>query len=570
MAIINGLMLPLNSYLIQKIIDNALFAYQSQTVRYTDIIPLLILLAICMLIQNSHNIIDEFINIHLSNTFRLKYCRVLAEKYCRLKYEVFEDENKKNILSRIGNDPTENVMSYLSLITDFLSQIISIIGVLYLLSNISIWIIFPVIFVFLLFLKLDYVSVEQEIQLGYDQTAEERLKGYFETLMSSKETSKEIRSNQLQDYLLDQWTKVQMKLQNQRYKLKLNKRVRNHGIVRILAFLVNASMLVLFSFFVYDRIMSVGQLIAYLSAISSVLVMAMWEVPKTISNFRQNQVYWKDYAQFNGFPEYLDATDTEYVLSDDPEISFRNISFTYPNTEAPILKNFSLTFHLSERIALAGENGCGKSTLIKLLTGLYEPTEGEILVDNVPLNRYSIRQRKLMFSVVFQDFTNFHLSVRETIGIADTDCIQDDKRIFYAAQKGLIDDFIQTLPKKYDTLLGNIYEDGMDLSGGQWQRLAIARAYVVDSKMKILDEPTASLDPRAENALYEEALRINQGGILIVTHRLGITKYVDRIIVLHEGCVEEDGTHIELMKKNGIYKTMYNSQAEWYRYDEME
>ena len=257
MAIINGLMLPLNSYLIQKIIDNALFAYQSQTVRYTDIIPLLILLAICMLIQNSHNIIDEFINIHLSNTFRLKYCRVLAEKYCRLKYEVFEDENKKNILSRIGNDPTENVMSYLSLITDFLSQIISIIGVLYLLSNISIWIIFPVIFVFLLFLKLDYVSVEQEIQLGYDQTAEERLKGYFETLMSSKETSKEIRSNQLQDYLLDQWTKVQMKLQNQRYKLKLNKRVRNHGIVRILAFLVNASMLVLFSFFIYYRIMSV-------------------------------------------------------------------------------------------------------------------------------------------------------------------------------------------------------------------------------------------------------------------------------------------------------------------------
>ena len=402
----------------------------------------------------------------------------------------------------------------------------------------------------------------KQVRQSYEQTEDARRKAYYEDLLSSKESAKEIRSGKLQKHLLRQWDELQQKLQMERYQLEIKERVRNHGTVRFLMFLVNTIELILFSFWVSCGIMTVGQLVSIQSVVSSVLQMAMWSFPKSVSELLLSRVYWQDYARVQSYPEYHTETDT-YSFSNDPVIEFQDVTFIYPGTEKPILRHLFLCFRLHEKIALVGENGCGKSTLIKLLLGMYEPTDGKILVDGIPISHISGKQKREFFSFVFQDSVEYQLSIKEAIGIANV-WQMDEEHIRSAAKQGGIAEYIETLPQGYHTLLGNRYKEGVELSGGQWQRIAIARSYMTNSKMKILDEPTAALDPRAESELYEEMLRLNREGILIVTNRLGITRHVDRVILLHGGKVEEDGQHEELMQKGGEYRRMYESQSAWY------
>ena len=217
-------------------------------------------------------------------------------------------------------------------------------------------------------------------------------------------------------------------------------------------------------------------------------------------------------------------------------------------------------------MALVGENGSGKSTVIKLLCGLYQPEEGEILADGQPIGQLSPESRRKLTSVVFQDFENYSLTAGENIGLGNVARMDDRESILEAARRAGAAEILEGLPKGPDTPLNHLEEDGVSLSGGQWQRLAIARAYMAESAFFLLDEPTASMDPIAESRMYQSFVDILKGkGIILVSHRLASAKMADRILVLDGGTLAQDGTHEGLMQAEGIYREMFERQAGWYQ-----
>lgn len=247
-------------------------------------------------------------------------------------------------------------------------------------------------------------------------------------------------------------------------------------------------------------------------------------------------------------------------------IEFRNVTFTYPGAEAPSLRDVSFILRSGERLALVGPNGSGKSTLVKLLLGLYEPDQGEILVNGFSVREYDRSSLSRMMSVVFQDYMTYSLTVRENIGIGQLDLMHEDEHLRQAAEQAQVLPLINELPAGLDTPLGKLTAGSRDLSGGQWQKMAIARGLARESQFIIFDEPTASLDPVAESELYEQIHQLLQGRTaILVTHRLGSVKICDRILVLEEGQVRETGSHDALLSRTGLYSEMYAAQASWYK-----
>ncbi|WP_353062720.1 ABC transporter ATP-binding protein [Tunturibacter psychrotolerans] len=245
---------------------------------------------------------------------------------------------------------------------------------------------------------------------------------------------------------------------------------------------------------------------------------------------------------------------------------FRNVSFTYPGTNRTVLKNFNLTLSPGERIALIGENGQGKTTVVKLITRLYDPTEGEILLDGIDLREYVLEDLHRHIGVIFQDFMRFEMTARENIGVGRVDQPYEDSDIEVAAQKSLADTVVAKLAGGYDQMLGRRFEGGVELSGGEWQKMALARAYLRDAQLLILDEPTAALDARSELEVFERFAELTQGKMaLLISHRFSTVRMADRIVVLSGGRLIEEGNHQQLIDKNGLYASMFEMQAASYR-----
>ena len=245
---------------------------------------------------------------------------------------------------------------------------------------------------------------------------------------------------------------------------------------------------------------------------------------------------------------------------------FRNVSFTYPGTERTVLHNFNFTLSRGERIALIGENGQGKTTVVKLITRLYDPTEGQILLDGIDLREYSIEELHRQIGVIFQDFMRFEMTARENIAVGRIDEPHQQAAIEDAAHKSLADTVVDKLAHGYDQVLGRRFEGGVELSGGEWQKMALARAYLRDAQLLILDEPTAALDARSELEVFERFAELTQGKMaLLISHRFSTVRMADRIVVLSGGRLLEEGNHQQLMAKNGLYASMFEMQAASYR-----
>ncbi len=245
---------------------------------------------------------------------------------------------------------------------------------------------------------------------------------------------------------------------------------------------------------------------------------------------------------------------------------FQHVDFAYPGSESLVVRNINFRLYAGEKIALIGENGAGKTTLVKLLARLYEPTAGRILLDGIDLRDYNVEDLRREIGVIFQDYMRYDMLARENISFGKIESAADQSRIAGAAYKSLAKNVIDRLPNGYDQMVGRRFEGGVDLSGGEWQKFALARAYMRDAQLLILDEPTATLDARAEYEVFQRFAELTRGRMaVLISHRFSTVRMADRILVLADGAIREQGSHQQLVALGGRYAELFELQAAGYR-----
>ena len=322
------------------------------------------------------------------------------------------------------------------------------------------------------------------------------------------------------------------------------------------------------AFLVIDGAISVGSFTVYISTFL-LISGAFTDMISQIVNLKYVSEYIESYKAYEtaSYPSHLANGLLDIAPNGKHELEFKNVSFKYPGSNNFVLKNISLKIENSSKLSVVGYNGAGKSTLIKLICRLYEPTEGVILYNGIDISSLKYHDYAKLISVVFQDYNIYYLSVRDNVSLVSDDADEDD--IVGALNLSGLERKIRSLPKGLDTQIGREFDyEGVEFSGGEGQKLACARAYLKDSPIVILDEPTASLDSISEKRLYERFDSIVNGKTSIyISHRLASSKYCDNIIVLADGQIVEHGTHKQLVEQKGIYADMYAKQSEHYRKD---
>lgn len=399
------------------------------------------------------------------------------------------------------------------------------------------------------------------------RSKDRRQMNYYSDIMVNKDMVKEIRMFDLGDSFTDRFDSVF----NGYYSGIRRLIVRENIWLIITTVLASAANCIFFAMIAYNVFagnIQIGDYSLYTGALSSIgtNVAALISVSASVY---EGTLFIDNLISFmNEKPTVVPAADTPIAVKhgEPHTIEFKNVSFKYPGTEKLVLKNINLTLRPGETAVLVGLNGAGKTTFIKLLTRLYDPTEGEIFLDGKNLKEYDVKDLYSMFGIIFQDFGKYAVDVSENIRFGDIRGNHGDEDIRAAAVSANADDFITRLPKGYDTPLMRYFEqDGIELSIGQWQKLAIARAFYSTSDVLILDEPTASLDPMAEQEIFNQFDELRKDKTTIfVSHRLSSAVTATKIIVLEYGELIEEGTHRELMEKRGKYYELFSTQARRY------
>lgn len=289
---------------------------------------------------------------------------------------------------------------------------------------------------------------------------------------------------------------------------------------------------------------------------------------ENLSQLYENGLFMENLFNFLDLPEVEERDANAALPPLDPKrgIEVRDVSFRYKGREEWALRHVSFTIQPGEKIALVGENGSGKTTLIKLLTRLYDPTEGEILYQGRNLRDWNLDELRLKIGVIFQDFVRYQLTLRDNVGFGSVDDMEDQKRLDQAADRGGMEDLIQSLKEGWETTLGGWFQKGRELSGGQWQKVALSRAFMREGEVIVLDEPTSALDAEKEYEVFKRFKELTAGKIaLLISHRFSTVRMADQIIVLKNGTIEESGSHPQLLSRNGTYARLFEMQAEGYR-----
>jgi len=406
--------------------------------------------------------------------------------------------------------------------------------------------------------------------LGYAlnsrQTPARREMEYVRNLGGSRESAKELKLFGLGPFLVDRYRGISEKLQQQTVALARRRLVM--GL--LLAVLGTIGYYGSYAFAIHQTVtglLTLGTLTLVAGAIagSSANIQA---VLGTFSSIAGQALFLTDLLEFFSVRPKI-VSKPGALPAPRPilrGIEFKNVSFSYPGSSKLVLDNINFRLEPSERIALVGKNGQGKTTIVKLLTRLYDPTAGQILLDGVDIREYNLEDLWKEIGVIFQDFMKYELTSSENIAIGRIEKRNNLIPIRAAAVRSLADEVIQELPNHYDQRLGCRFEGGVDLSGGEWQRIALARAYLRDAQLLILDEPTASLDARSEHEVFRRFAELTEGKMsLVISHRLSTVRMADRILVLDGGKIVEQGPHEQLITVGGGYAKMFELQAASYR-----
>ena len=400
----------------------------------------------------------------------------------------------------------------------------------------------------------------------YRYTPERRELDYLRYLGASSESAKEIKIFGLGNYLADRSRALFEKFYAENKELAIQRTV--HGALLNLAptgaYYIAYALILLRAL---TGVLSVGDLTLATGAFSRARSI-MESLVSGLAGIAEQSLFIKDlFDFFDTQPLIVSKADALPI----PRpirlgFEFQNVSFSYPGRDQKVLNNVSFRFEAGEKIALVGENGAGKTTLVKLLARLYEPTEGRILLDGIDLRDYDVAALRHEIGVIFQDYMRYDMLAAENIGFGRIEQALDEERIERSAEKSLAAPVIDKLPKNYKQMLGRRFEGGVDLSTGQWQKIALARAYMRDAQILILDEPTASLDARAEFEVYQRFVELTAGKMaILISHRFSTVRMADRILVLEHGFIAEQGSHGELLALGGKYSELFELQAAGYR-----
>ena len=406
--------------------------------------------------------------------------------------------------------------------------------------------------------------------LGYEknfrQTTIRRQLDYLRLLAGSKESAKELKLFGLSGFLTDRFTALSNTVYDENVALVR----RRFAVGSWLSMLSTMGYYAAYVFVIWKTLLgaiSIGSLTFLAGAIQQASL-NIQEVFSTIAAIADQALFLTDLLAFFDMQPTI-RSKANALPAPRPirrGIEFRNVSFHYPGSKRLVLRDLNFTLDVGERLALIGENGEGKTTVVKLITRLYDPTEGQILLDGIDLREYRLEELYQEISVIFQDFMRYELTARENIAIGRIQELTNTELLLDAAQKSRADEVIERLPRAYEQMLGRRFEGGVDLSGGEWQKLALARAYLRDAQLLILDEPTAALDARSEFEVFRRFTELTAAETaLFISHRFSTVRMADRIVVLRGGAVAEEGSHQELMSLGGLYAGMFELQAASYR-----
>ena len=399
------------------------------------------------------------------------------------------------------------------------------------------------------------------------QAPYQRKLDYYAQVLTTQDAAKEVRLFGLGGFFIDSYRDVFQ----QSFKIVESFRRRQARIVALLTIISPATAGAVLVYTVWHAILgeiTVGDLVLYVGVIFLVQQSFYWllQLAGTVHMCQLHVSHLLDFLDLEPPMPVAEGTGRPVPEPLHNGIEIKNVTFTYPGTEREVLKDVSFKVGPGESVALVGHNGAGKTTLVKLLCRLYDPTHGGIILDGVDLREYDLTDLRQNITAVFQDYAQFHLTAAQNIGIADLERAEDRSAIIRAAEQGGADEVISRLPNGYDSQLGREFEEGSEISIGEWQKLALARAFFRNAQILILDEPTAALDVQAEYDVYQKFKELTQGrSTILISHRFSTVRMADRIVVLENGSIAEEGSHAQLMAQGGTYADLYSKQASWYQ-----
>ena len=567
MSVFNGVMPIIGTYIARELLNLLGDAIRGRVDDFRAISGLLALqfgyMFVKRIVTQINNMLMKITGELVSNHIRLKIISK-ARTIDTASFDTPEFYQKlENANREAGNRPVQILNSTFGIMSTAISMLS------YVTAMVAISPVAPLIIIAMSIPSavVNFIYRRKNADYLYRRSKERRKLNYFSNIMCSKDHVKEVRMFGMSDLLIGKYKEVFASYFSGLKKLIVSEGMW-HIILSVLTTVVNCALYIFIARKVFTGELQIGDYSFYTSALSNIAGGVATLVSTTASIY-EGTLFIDNMMSFMKEEQHIIPRLSEPKKVHHGEghiIEFRNVSFRYPGTERDVIKNVSFTLNPRESVVLVGLNGAGKTTLLKLLTRLYDPTEGEILLDGVDLRDYDVADLYKMFGIIFQDFGKYAFTVRENISFGDLSKEIDDERVSYAAAQSGAKDFIERMPDSYKTPLMRIFEDnGLELSGGQWQKLAIARAFYSDADVMILDEPTAALDALAEQEIYNEfdALSKNKTTIF-VSHRLSSATRASKIIVLEYGELVEEGTHSELMALHGKYYELFSTQASRY------
>lgn len=558
LTLMDGLLVPLMLMVVANFIDSAITLVSKDPQTYIMMKNAIFIGLGYFYMQLSQELKLYFYEL-FEDALRNKLKPDIIKKQFSIDYLLFESTQTQNLLLRVTKNIEKRFIQILKSSNLIITIAIQVTGILYTLYRYNWWLVSIFVFIIIPIIFLTFKGgkaiYESQKKVGFAT----RQMNYLSDVLSNREASAERTLFNYSHTLNKRFKDAHL------YRSNFNTKTLAREIIRIKLcnIVINIFTIILIvslSRQVYNNLLTVGLFTSIVGSMINLTKVISVQLLALFFEFSSHNEYVKDFKEFIELEENKEVFDNKYEDLKFESLHIKNLYFKYKDSKDYIIKGINLYLKKGKSYSLVGLNGAGKTTLIKILVGLYSDFEGEILVNGKDIKLYTFDQLRSMFSVVSQDYAKYYVSLKDNIAFGDLEA-----DISSVIEKLELSDLIRDLPDGENSYLGKMHDNGIDISGGQWQRIAIARALYKNAPFVILDEPTSSLSPTAESRVYSNFSKIAKDKtLLMISHRLGSTKISDEIIVLDSGKIAEQGSHEELMKEDHIYAKLFNKQKEMY------